>query len=268
MSAIEKTISVLNGYAKGMAADANRDRRPLLLTTFLFLVAVLGVPIYDPGRLVWFFCFPIILAETSSLSYARIFLKSLWLLPVIAIVGIFNPIIDKTPLWQIGDVTISRGWVSFCSIILRGLLTVQALLILAGICGFRGICRALQNLGLPSVLVTQLWMLYRYITVLLAEVLVMQRAREARGYGKKSYPMKMWGAFVGQLLLRSMDRARRVHSAMMARGFTGKMVFLHPSQKPTIYDIALPIVWGLIFFLLYRYDLSQILGNLLQNLHS
>ena len=64
---------------------------------------------------------------------------------------------------------VSRGWVSFVSIILRGLLSVQALLLLVYVAGFNRMCEALRRPGMPRVLVTQLLMVYRYLTVLLQE---------------------------------------------------------------------------------------------------
>lgn len=51
----------------------------------------------------------------------------------------------------------------------------------------------------------------------------MDRARKSRSYGRKSYGVKMWGTFVGQLLIRTVNRAQRIHSAMVSRGFTGEL---------------------------------------------
>ena len=51
----------------------------------------------------------------------------------------------------------------------------------------------------------------------------MQQARDARSFGRKSYPLKVWGTLVGQLLIRTFDRAERISRAMLARGFTGRI---------------------------------------------
>lgn len=51
----------------------------------------------------------------------------------------------------------------------------------------------------------------------------MLRARDARGYGRRSYPIGLWAETVGQLLLRTLDRAEHIHNAMLARGFTGRI---------------------------------------------
>jgi len=41
--------------------------------------------------------------------------------------------------------------------------------------------------------------------------------------------LRVYGSLVGHLLLRSMDRADRVHRAMVARGFDGEIRVLRPS---------------------------------------
>ena len=51
----------------------------------------------------------------------------------------------------------------------------------------------------------------------------MQQARDARSFGRRSYPLKIWGTLVGQLLIRTFDRAEQISRAMLARGFSGRI---------------------------------------------
>ncbi len=252
------TLNSLENGTRGLAVDS----RFQLTVTLLYLVAVLSVPLADPGMLVWMFVYPIVMAEASGTGYGRVLLRSLWVLPLAAVIGIFNPILDNSPAWHIGSVTVSAGWVTFISICLRGLLAVQAVLVLIYSTGFYAICTALQRMGLPAVLTTQLLMVYRYISVLLQESLSMSRARAARGFGRKNYPLRLWGVMVGQLLLRSVERARRVHNAMLARGFSGVL----PSAVPRpirATDLLYLAGWTAVFSLLRFVDISEILGNLI-----
>ncbi|MDE5796771.1 MAG: energy-coupling factor transporter transmembrane protein EcfT, partial [Muribaculaceae bacterium] len=78
----------------------------------------------------------------------------------------------------------------------------------------------------PSVLTTQLMMVYRYMTVLLQESLDMTRARQARGYRGSNMSLTMWGTYCGQLFLRTVARSERIHRAMLARGFDGSIPVL------------------------------------------
>ena len=137
---------------------------------------------------------------------------------------------------------------------------MQAVLVLIYSTGFYNICTALQRMGLPTVLTTQLLMVYRYISVLLQESLSMSRARAARGFGRRNFPLKLWGTMVGQLLLRSVERARRVHNAMLARGFNGALPAATPRPLRTA-DWLYLIGWTAVIALLRFIDLSELLGN-------
>ncbi len=241
MSKLEKAISAFNSL--GTRRDPEFSPVAVLLVTLFYLFAVLSVPLLSPDRLIWLAIFPVLLAEYSGLGYVKVFLRSLWVIPLVALIGIFNPIIDTSAAFEIGALSISQGWVSFFSILIRGLLAMQAVIILIEMIGFYGVCSALRTLRVPTVLVTQLLLTYRYLTVLLEEALTMRRAREARGFGRRSYPLKMWGAFIGQLLLRSVDRAERIHKAMLARGFDGCMP---ESDRRDEVPVSRSIIFGLV----------------------
>lgn len=238
------------------------DGRFQITVLAVYLVAVLSVPLTDPGRLVWMFVYPIVMSEAGGAGYGRVALKSLWVLPLVALVGVFNPILDHTPAWEIYGVTVSRGWVTFISICLRGILALQAVLALIYTTGFYPVCTALRCMGMPSVLTTQLLMLYRYISVLLQEARSMSCARAARGYGRKSYPLRQWAVMVGQLLLRSVARSQRIHRAMLARGFNGSMP-VSAVRRLRAVDYIFLLGWIGVIAALRFIDFSSILGKLL-----
>lgn len=234
----------------------------MLILTLLYMIAVLSVPLYQPQKLVWFFTYPILYSEIFGIGYHKILIKSLLILPIVIFIGIFNPILDKTPAFTIDSIEISEGWVSFLSIILRGLLAFQALLILVQLSGFIEVFNSLRKIGCPKVLVTQLQLTYRYLAVIIEEALIMRRAREARGFGKKSYPFRIWGRFVGQLLIRSSRRATRIHRAMLARGFNGTM----PSTSSMDWDLSsyLYLFGGIILIAILRFtDITTIFLSLI-----
>lgn len=226
MSKLEKAIYELNKMERTAEHSSplhRLDPRAKLLATLFFLVFLLSLPPADLSGLILFFIYPIVSSERAGISYAGLFRRSLVVLPFVAFVGIFNPIIDKKVLFYVNGVGISSGWVSFVSILIRGIISVQAVLLLIFTTGFYHLCKALGRMGIPSVLTTQLLFVYRYISVLLQEALSMRLAREARSFGRESYSFKMWGVFIGQLLLRTIDRSERIYRAMLSRGFTGKI---------------------------------------------
>lgn len=233
MSSIDKALLKLNDVERiscRSTSSMGRDVRSQLIVTLAYLVAVLSFPLDNLGGIIIFAVYPIIGCTLADISYGRIFKLSLYTLPFIAFIGMFNPIFDHRPMLHIGTVVISEGWIQFMSIIVRGLLSVQATLLLVLSSGFITICRGLRCLGMPEIFSTQLFLLYRYIFVLLQEARSMQMARTSRGYGRTSYGIRFWAVFVGQLLLRTADRAERLHNAMLSRGFSGMFPMSHPLQ--------------------------------------
>lgn len=249
MSKIEKAILTLNAAGRSSDQQLLRiDPRARLIVTVAYLTFVLIIPLDRLSLLIWFAVYPIVAAPIAGISYGRVLFKSLWILPVAALFGIFNPYFDRQPAMRIGLVMVSHGWLTFFSLTVRGLLSFQALIILIAADGFTGLCKGMNKLGIPGFLTSQILFVYRYLSVLLQEALTMKRAREARGYGRKSMPLNMWGEFIGQLFLRTVARSERIHLAMLSRGFTGTLpdYEAHP-HRWSITDSLFLICWLLIF---------------------
>lgn len=231
MPKLEKAITTLHQLQTGAPAKGSLHPLCLPAVTLLYLIAMLSVPIDSLVMLLWFALYPIVMAPVIGEDFTRVFARSLIALPFAALIGIFNPLYHTEPAFTAGGIAVSVGWVEFVSICLRALLSVQALLILIGSGGFIGLCRSLEQAGVPALITTQLLMVYRYMTVLLEESLQMTRARRARGYGRRHMSLKMWGTFCGQLFLRTVSRAEAIHRAMLARGFAGRMPHISVQRR-------------------------------------
>lgn len=227
------------------------DARAKLIVTTVFLVTMLSVPLPRLSEILLYFIFPLVTAARGGLNYPQIFRRSLIVLPLVAFIGIFNLFYDREPVFRIGTMIVTGGWISFLSIILRGLLSVQALLILIYSTGYYRLCRNMQRLGVPSVFTTQLLFVYRYTYVLVDESLAMSRARDARSFGRKSYPLKVWSTLIGQLLIRTFERAELISRAMLARGFTGAIpsgIFVGTKWKTR--DTLFLVTWSTLLILI------------------
>lgn len=262
---LEKAITILNARQMKPGTPSHIgdiDARALLTVTVVYLVALLSVPLQRTDMIIWFAAYPIISAPLAHVAYERLFRNSLFILPLLIFIGIFNPLYDRLPAFTLFGICISAGWISFISILIRGLLSTQALLLLIRVAGFNEMCFAMQRLGCPTVIVTQLLMVYRYLSVLLQEALTMQRARMARSYGSSSFKASMWGPFIGQLLLRSIERSRRVNMAMKARGFNGSLITSPPTHWNTA-DTVYCLVWIPILIALRFADIPSLLLTLI-----
>lgn len=241
------------------------DPRCMLLVTLGYLAVLLSVPLENLSMLVWFAIYPIVASALCGIGFGSVLIKSCYVLPFIVCIGVFNPFIDREIVFYIGNIGVSKGWVTFVSIILRGLFSMQAVIILISACGFNGMCRGLERMGVPVFLTVQLQFVYRYLSVILSEALDMRRARAARGYGRKSMPVRMWGTFVGQLFLRTLARGERIHQAMLARGFSGRIPSLYRGGRWTWRDTIYMLCWCLVFALLRSVNISALFSFLMIN---
>ncbi len=84
---------------------------------------------------------------------------------------------------------------------------------------------ALQRLKCPSVVVQMLLFTYRYTFVFLGEMRRMYTSMRARGFvpGTNLATLRIYGHFVGTLLVRSFDRTDRVYKAMLSKGYRGEL---------------------------------------------
>lgn len=263
MADIDRALRTLNEIEVSSALRGTRvDVRARLVVTLGFLIAVLSLPLDNLAAIILFAVYPVAASSLEDIPYRHVFKISLYTLPFIIFIGIFNPIFDHRPMLHIGSWAVSAGWVQFLSIILRGLLSVQATAILILSCGFTATCRGLRRMGLPALFATQLFMLYRYIFVLLAEAHSMDRARRSRGYGRKSYGMRFWASFVGELLLRTTSRAERIHGAMLSRGFSGEVPYSGGGLRWRISDTLFMLVWLGIFCALRFIDIPGLFSSI------
>ena len=88
---------------------------------------------------------------------------------------------------------------------------------------------AMRKLGCPDSLNLILGMMYRYTALLEEEWGKLERARDSRTVRPLPYSQlfSVYGRQVGVLLIRSWERAERVHAAMLARGFHGSWPIWH-----------------------------------------
>jgi cobalt/nickel transport system permease protein len=104
----------------------------------------------------------------------------------------------------------------------KGYLAVILLAFLTASTPLSDLLTALRRMGSPDSLNLILGMMYRYTSLLSEEYGRMERARACRTVrplGSQVY--EVYGRQLGALLLRSWDRAERVHAAMLSRGFHG-----------------------------------------------
>ena len=108
------------------------------------------------------------------------------------------------------------------SILLKNSLAFLMMLVLAASASWLELLQAMRRLGVPRLLVATLQFMERYVHVLAEELARMSQARRARSFQRgRNLSWSLLTGMLGMLLLRSFERAERVHSAMLARGWDG-----------------------------------------------
>ena len=206
--------------------------------------------------------YPILMFQISGIPVRTCFYKLRIVLPLVCAVGLLNPFFDRAPLFTIGNMVISGGVVSMITLMMKGVFALMASFILIATTPMDALCAALRKIKIPSLLVTLLLLTYRYVSVMLHEVSIMTEAYHLRAPEQKGIHISAWGSFLGQLLLRSMDRAESLYESMQLRGFHGE--FYYAEIPPCTAGGLVFAIGSMAFFLLARwFDLTQLVGNLI-----
>jgi len=232
-----------------------------IVVTVLFLALVVSFPRYEIGALAPFAFFLSVAMGLSQTPY-RPLLKRLFLaLPFSLFAGIANLFFDRQAAFFAGGTAVSFGFLSLVSILLKTALCVMGALLLMSTTPLSQISYELVRLKVPKILVMQLTLTYRYIAVLLEEASGMYHAYFLRAPGKSGIKMKDMGSFLGQILLRSVDRAQRVYDAMKCRGYHGDCRF-GSSPRPGLRDVGILLLLCLVLFIFKFVPISNALGRL------
>jgi len=189
--------------------------------TLGYVILLISFPSRDISALIPFALYPAILMPLSGTPWRPLLSRLLVALPFALMAGVSNVIVMRDAAFALGDFIVTGGMISFGSILLKTALSVLAVLILIATTSFADLNRLLTASKALRPFGLQLLMTYRYISTLLDEADNMWLAYMLRAPAEKGIRMKDMGSFLGQLLLRSIDRAERVYQAMKCRGFDG-----------------------------------------------
>lgn len=232
-----------------------------ILTTVVYLLITISFNNYDLARILPLVFYPITIMTLADIPIIPIFKRVILALPLIIGIGLFNPIYDRNPVLILPGITISGGWISFSTILIKGFLTILVALVLIATTGMTNIASALRLIKVPSIFVIQLLLTYRYIAVLGEESVRVTRAYSLRSAGERGIKIKHSGPVVGHLLIRSIERAQRIYRSMCARGFTGE--YYSGRRKININDILYLAGWSLFFVIIRYLNISEIIGKII-----
>lgn len=232
-----------------------------LAVTVIYIIIVMSFGKYDLTGVFMMIFYPYFMFQLAGIPFSACLYKMRYIIPLLAFVGVFNPFFDRQIILQIGRLSISGGMISFMCLLLKGMLCLSASFLLVSTTKIDDLCAAMRKIRIPSLLVTVFMLTWRYISVLTEEVAVMSEAYHLRAPEQKGIAFEAWGSFLGQLLLRSMDRAKELYAAMLLRGYHGEFPETRTDRKSlsswiyALVCISLALVFRMI-------NVAQLLGSL------
>ena len=210
------------------------DARTKIIGFTALIIAALQIPSGKPLVFFAYFFLAAMFMGISQIPLAYIVGRALLILPFVLLAGVAAP-------WK------GPGMTAFSTVMMRSLLCLILLVLLTNTTRFSELLRGLRRLGCPRILVMNLSFLYRYLFVLIEEVMRMRQARDCRRVGRAPVKaeIKLLGSMLGTVLVRSFERAERMYQAMLSRGSSGEIPILAP-RKFTWRDLA--FLAGLVLF--------------------
>jgi cobalt/nickel transport system permease protein len=149
----------------------------------------------------------LIVIALSRLPLIRILKRLALLEPFVLAVALLS-------LWQ------RDGVLVFAGLVTKGTISLFAMILLVATTRFSDVLRVFRRLRLPSIMVTTISLMYRYLFLILEEMTRMTRARASRTFASEHW--LTWHSLanvIGHLFVRTSERAERIYAAMCARGW-------------------------------------------------
>lgn len=139
--------------------------------------------------------------------------------------AVFLPFLGGGPRTEVVGLMVSvEGLWGAWNILAKGTLGVAASVVLIATTEIPDLLTGMTRLRVPRLLTAIAGFMVRYLDVIAGELKRMRTAMTARGHD----PRWLWqvapiASAAGALFVRSYERGERVHQAMLARGYTGRM---------------------------------------------
>jgi cobalt/nickel transport system permease protein len=168
-------------------------------------------------------------------------------LPLVLFVAVFVPFVHGGgPSHDLGPVSVSgEGLAILGAVAAKATIGTVSAVLLAATTSFPAVLRGLAALRVPRLFTLIAALMYRYLFVIVEEVQRMRTALAARAYRPRhALQAGPIGNAATALFLRTYGRGERVHMAMLARGYRGRMRSLEPLSFRAIDGVFVTVLIG------------------------
>jgi len=207
------------------------DPRTKIISFLSIILCMILTPITRIRDFGLYFLLILAIGFCSKITPGQILKKVCILIPFILFIAMFVPFIKEGNVclsleighWKF-DITYEGVW-TFLNIIVKSSLSIFLLVIATSTTAFPDFLKGLDMLRIPRLLVMLMSFMYRYIFVLIDEARRLMRARSLRYFGSRyKEQFRAMGYMIGVLFIRTFERAEKIYSAMIIRGFSGEIL--------------------------------------------
>ena len=233
-------------FSAGDSPVHRLDPRTKIIVTLCYTILVVSTA---PHHLLVFVIYAGLLSwcvAAARIPLSHILWRATAVLPFSVLAACWLPFVQEGPTVQLGgglmELSVTGLWL-FAGVAMKSFLGASAAILLASVTPFDLLLSGLRKLHMPAILIDMLTLTYRYLFVLYEEAVRLRRAAAARGYRPQWLGQALLiGRLIGQLFMRSYERAERVYGAMVLRGYRGEMPISHTLRFSPLDVVVLTII--------------------------
>jgi cobalt/nickel transport system permease protein len=171
-----------------------------------------------------------------SIVFILIFLSKIPISFILSRSAIVMPFALLTSIFII--VAADSGFSAMWNVVIKSYIGVLCLILLSSTTPFPMLLNGFHRLKVPKIFILLSSFTYRYLFILLDEVMRIRQACDSRCFkGRWIGEAKVIGNMIGTLFVRSYERGERVYMAMASRGFEGDLKVASYQPQVTSQDI-------------------------------
>ncbi len=214
-----KSISEIKGISPSPLKSTWVHRWETRCKTVTCLSMLVGIVSLKTPWLLLLICLCLFLMVLSmGMTLKQIFFRISWLLPFLLFMSLSLLISGGLPLEQ-GRIQL------VLLLIFKALSALLLMLILFLSQSALDLLTGLASLKVPPVIVTVLFLSWRYLFLFWGKLVEIYRALSARLFkpsvGTGSY--RIYGEIIGGMIVKSIDGSEKIYRAMQSRGFNGRI---------------------------------------------
>lgn len=194
-----------------------------ILLAFIYVCFAVSFPKYDMAGIMMFASLPLAALIASSKDIFKSLKNSLAAVPIALVIGAANLWFERAAMLDFGIVKISAGEISLAVLCAKAWACAAAAVAFSQCASESEMAKGLAALKIPCPIALQISLTMRYIPIIAEQARQVLRAYSLRSaHASGAAKITDWPKLAGSLLLRSLDRASNIYSAMRARGFEAK----------------------------------------------